>query len=399
MRGLNKALLCFTAFLMPLNAMAIIVAPLAQRPPSAPSQTMQLLAEDPLLIHQLDISEEEKEELLQQLISQEQEAAAEQIQEENLLHKANFFENLFGGGWRSQNDRYAPQYSPQPRRPQPAPRGNIVIPKSPPEPAIVFNHDDMRDPNDWKVKYFDVVVVINKAVNGQNATVYRKTGLDLPMKFKSGLKVSTGREIPELSNDDRSKAGMPLSDHAPTSSYFSNTPTGYFTPFWLHIAHVSGDWEDAAMDHSIFFHPRGIATHRAPVGTEGQLGRRASGACVRMRQGDARELFWLVRGTGGPVTDGELAQRTIHCNKKVGHERQYCLSKDQRRAKPSFKNELKLAEVSGFSPYAEAPQIPEFSREGQLKIGADGQPVMKQGAFKTLIVVENRPVAKERRSR
>src|SRR5690606_29907508 len=48
--------------------------------------------------------------------------------------------------------------------------------RSLPEPNVYvrFNDEDLSNPNDWKTKYFDVVVVINKSSTGQFARVYRK---------------------------------------------------------------------------------------------------------------------------------------------------------------------------------------------------------------------------------
>ncbi len=349
-----------------LNAWAKLPEPTKPVPKS-----IQLLQADPSLVHRLGLSADEQNALMDEVIraSEQERPAAPATSagdgKDGLIHKANFFEDLFGGA------------EPPPRPAAPA----IRMPRAPKEPVVVFDHASMADPDDWKVKYFDVVIVINKAKSGQTIHVYQKIDDAMPVLVKNGAKVSTGREIPELSNEDRYAAGMAESDHAPKSSYFSNTPTGYWTPIRLSIDHVSGDWEDAAMDHAVFFHPRGIATHRAPVGTEDKLGRRASGACIRMNRADARDLFWLVRRTGGPVTPGEMAGGNF----------------ERTAPGPSFAKELAAQRAQGFNTYDVTPEIPDFDRSGNIKMEADGvTPVMRPSLSRTLVVVESRETARPR---
>ena len=50
------------------------------------------------------------------------------------------------------------------------------------------------------------------------------------------------------------------------------------------------------MPWSIFF-DGGIAIHQAPDGTEGALGSRASGGCVRVSRSDAPYIFSMVKAT------------------------------------------------------------------------------------------------------
>lgn len=210
-----------------------------------------------------------------------------------------------------------------------------------PNAWVKFNYDDLKNPNDWKVKYFDVIVVINKSPRGQYLQAWRRlknsNGLPEPVTFtqtvrqKNGQvtqvtttrpRVSTGRERPELSNvrkeacardwrcqETAERMGLSLEEaaHTTLTSYFSQTTPGYYTPTWLNIGHVSGQYESSAMDHAVFFNG-GIAMHRVPHGSENRLGSRASGACVRLNAGYAKEIFWLVRATGGPFKPNELRQ-------------------------------------------------------------------------------------------
>lgn len=395
-----KAQILLLAALIPLHiplpahaVMPVVNLNSPATPTPVSSRTLELLSADPLQVYQMGLSPEEQDELMNQVLKANADGASRSPEESGaLIQKANFLDDLFGGGQRAPAPMPAPQYAPRPSAPVPQsqaiPQRSVKLPSAPSEPAIVFDHDSMKDLNDWKVKYFDVVVVINKAVNGQTAYVYQKNAQGVPELVMS-TKVSTGREGRELSNEDRLALGMNRSGHAPTSSYFSNTPTGYWTPIKFSIDHVSGDWEDAAMDHAVFFNSRGIATHRAPVGTEAQLGHRASGACVRMSRSDARELFWIIRRTGGPVTSAELAGGNF----------------ERSSPGPSFKKEYENRLASGFNTYDQLPDIPVFERNGSVKtavdvegkpvLTADGQtvPAMRKGLARTLIVVENRPLA------
>ena len=124
-----------------------------------------------------------------------------------------------------------------------------------------------------------MVVVINKAQSGptaQRAIVYYKG-----QKEKIFV-VSTGRET-----WDTPKNGP---------QYFSSTPTGWFAPTRLARNYVSESWE-AKMDFSVFFNG-GIATHAALPHYFKQLGRRASGGCVRLHPSQALWIFETVKSVG-----------------------------------------------------------------------------------------------------
>jgi lipoprotein-anchoring transpeptidase ErfK/SrfK len=367
---LNWAALSLAAFFLPFNV--VVALPASQ----STSQIIRTLPNDPTLPYNEDSAP---------------------------IHRANFLEQFFGGGQQPR-----PQYAPgggQIRRdlpPPPPPSQRQVSnpvaingPEAPTEPAIIFSHESMKDPNDWKVKYFDVVVVINKSRTGQNIFVYSKADGEMPSLVMNKVRVSTGRETPELSNIDREAAGLEPAEIAPKTSYFSNTPTGYFTPTRFSIDHVSKDWELANMDHAVFFHPRGIATHGAPSGTEAKLGRPVSGGCVRLKSEDAYHLFWLIRGTGGPVTAAELAGGNF----------------ERSAPGPSFANELRAQLANGFSTYERKPNIPVFDRtgkvtfavdrNGQVLVDSEGQPIpsMREAEARTLIVVENRELLRTSKPR
>lgn len=133
----------------------------------------------------------------------------------------------------------------------------------------------------WK-KMYPLVVVINKAKRGPTA--------QRMIVYKNGQKsatyvVSTGREKWETS-----KSGK---------RYFTRTPTGWFTPTRLVRNHYSRTWQ-APMDYSIFF-IGGIATHAAVKSSERDLGKRASGGCVRLLRSQARDLFEASQRVGQKV--------------------------------------------------------------------------------------------------
>ncbi|HZT25793.1 MAG TPA: L,D-transpeptidase [Pseudolabrys sp.] len=73
------------------------------------------------------------------------------------------------------------------------------------------------------------------------------------------------------------------------------TPVGTFTPTWLDAKHISKEWDDAPMPHSIFF-TNGIAIH-GTYETK-YLGAPVSHGCVRLSPGHAAALFAMVQKEG-----------------------------------------------------------------------------------------------------
>lgn len=216
---------------------------------------------------------------------------------------------------------------------------------------VPFNPEDLQNPQDWKRKYFEVVIVINKANRGA-----KKQSLDL---YQNGnliysIPVSTGREQYEEGSED------PTDKHSPTKGYFTSTPTGYYTPYFLNIDHVSKQWKDAFMPYAVFFNG-GIAVHQAPAGTEPRLGTRASGGCIRVPSRVAADIFWRVRNSGGPY----LAEEK---NKDI------------------FVSQAWYYQPHYQTAYTETPTIPRISRRGEIDLKN-----MRKG-FRTLIIVENREV-------
>lgn len=139
---------------------------------------------------------------------------------------------------------------------------------------------------------FHYVIVVNKADSGieaQSIKVYEYGNLIRTEK------VSTGRDAFEKQGDHHSKHDS-----------WSVTPTGYYTPTYLDKDHrsssyggiFSGIFGGTKMPFAIFFNG-GIALHQAPKGTEGALGTKASGGCIRLPESLAGELFERVKETEG----------------------------------------------------------------------------------------------------
>lgn len=142
------------------------------------------------------------------------------------------------------------------------------------------------------VKEFRYVVVVNKANTGKEAQsikVYEYGQMIISDK------VSTGRDGFERKGE-----------HGSRNDSWTVTPTGYYTPDFLDKDHRSsaygGRWSrifgGVKMPYAIFFNG-GIALHQAPKGTEGMLGTKASGGCVRLPGDLASDLFARIQETQG----------------------------------------------------------------------------------------------------
>lgn len=151
-----------------------------------------------------------------------------------------------------------------------------------------FSESDF-DSKPW-MRDFIYVIVIDRAAKGAGAQSMRV--------YENGrlihkAKVSTGRETLELKRKNKSCTG------APPKSYWSNTPTGYFTPKYLSKDHVSSSW-DSSMPYAIFYDiDNGLALHEVYSKYAGYLGSRASGGCTRQDATSAQNLFNQVRSTEG----------------------------------------------------------------------------------------------------
>lgn len=142
------------------------------------------------------------------------------------------------------------------------------------------------------INEFRYVVVVNKADSGKDAQtikVYEYSQL-IRKEF-----VSTGRDQFEKKGEHHSKKDS-----------WSVTPTGFYTPDWLDKDHRSSSYGGVfskiiggtKMPFAIFFNGP-IALHQAPKGTEGALGTKASGGCIRLPESLAGDLFERIKETNG----------------------------------------------------------------------------------------------------
>lgn len=151
-----------------------------------------------------------------------------------------------------------------------------------------FSEEDFST-KPW-MRDFRYVIVVNKAAKGPTAQTLRI--------YENGSlihdsKISTGREHFELRRKNKVCAG------APAKSYWSQTPTGFYTPKYLSKDHVSSSW-DSEMPFAIFFDvDNGLALHQVSPHYVDSLGSRASGGCVRQDEKTAEELYTRVAETEG----------------------------------------------------------------------------------------------------
>jgi lipoprotein-anchoring transpeptidase ErfK/SrfK len=181
--------------------------------------------------------------------------------------------------------------------------------------TLVFDQQES-----W-INQYPLVIVINKSNIGsskQSLRMYEYGNLTFTTA------VSTGREQWEQQKKW-------VFGHGPKKGYFSSTNQGYFRAEYLSADHKSKLW-GTKMPWAVFFN-EGIAIHQAPKGTEGALGKRASGGCVRISNKVAQWVFQKVKATGTGL-------------------------------------------------------LPKFNRAGDLILDKNGQVQMEKG-WKTLIIVED----------
>jgi lipoprotein-anchoring transpeptidase ErfK/SrfK len=134
------------------------------------------------------------------------------------------------------------------------------------------------DPHSW-ANAARIVVLVNKAETGlgaQRVTVY----VDGVQTYV--WKTSTGREKKEIAKNG--------------DEYTTSTPIGFFRPQLLVRNHFSKKWQ-ADMEWAVFFNG-GIATHAAARYAIKDLGKRASGGCVRLHPDNAEILYDLIEKFG-----------------------------------------------------------------------------------------------------
>lgn len=255
------------------------------------------------------------------------------------------------------------------------------------EPDIKIADGEFTNPEDWRVKNFRLIFVINKAPSKsapgtkpknfnplapQTVTIYQKNWAGIMEQI--GLDwVSTGRNKPEYGSEDHKMNNDP---------YFSQTHAGYFVPTLLNIDHVSGRWDDAKMPHAVFFdQPEGEAMHEHPPGTEGMLGNTASGGCARTTKATSKDSFWRVRYVGGP-----LRLKADKANFIWNNEENHALETGNKQ----FMAEYQEMQDKGWGKLPDTwPNVPMLRPSGPVKDKA-GNMVYTQG-YAALFIVVNQP--------
>lgn len=136
------------------------------------------------------------------------------------------------------------------------------------------------------VRTHRLVIAVNKASKGPNAqtlTMY-ENGVEILKE-----KISTGRE-----KEEKSKSGR---------VYFSTTPRGFFRPTKIYRDYLSYTW-NAPMPNAVFF-VGGIALHATTKSHYAELGRRASGGCVRLLLETSKAIREKVMDTGRGSAPGQ----------------------------------------------------------------------------------------------
>lgn len=181
-------------------------------------------------------------------------------------------------------------------------------------PAALSDHNQMARLD--LTQAFPVVIVVNKSATGPNSQtvkVYHRGAL--AYQFAT----STGREQWEDAKSGR--------------KYFSVTSVGWYAPTRTYEKYYSETWK-AWMNNSVFFNG-GLALHATTPDHFKELGKRASGGCVRLLPKNAKIIYDLV-----------------------------------------------LSEGKG--------QVPVYTWDGQIQRGAFGRVAMHEG-WNTLIIVEDNP--------
>lgn len=138
------------------------------------------------------------------------------------------------------------------------------------------------------VRRHRLVIAINKAASGpeaQTMTIY-ENGVEILKE-----KISTGREKKETA-----KSGK---------IYFSVTPKGFFRPTKVYRDYMSYTWK-APMPNAVFF-IGGIAIHATTPSLYNQLGKRASGGCIRTIQETSQLVREKVMETGLGSQPGQFS--------------------------------------------------------------------------------------------
>jgi lipoprotein-anchoring transpeptidase ErfK/SrfK len=197
-----------------------------------------------------------------------------------------------------------------------------------------FEESDF-DTKPW-MREFQYVVVVNKATEGmdkQTVRVYqnghRVTLQQVEAFIQAYGSKDSQKRLGELADKTRNNDTFMVStgrdafetkgEHGSQNASWTVTPTGYFMPQYFDPKHrstsyskkgcgglfgkiaklVTGKEACAVMENAIFFNGP-IALHKAIPGTEGALGEKASGGCVRLPGALADFLYQNIMNARDP---------------------------------------------------------------------------------------------------
>ncbi|MGE3611498.1 MAG: L,D-transpeptidase family protein [Bacteriovoracaceae bacterium] len=130
------------------------------------------------------------------------------------------------------------------------------------------------------IKSYRLVIAVNKSASGSDA---QKVNVYENGQLVFTDKVSTGREQVE----NKTKSGR---------VYFSTTPIGFYRPVTVYKDYYSNTWQ-APMPNAVFFRG-GIAIHATTESHYKELGKRASGGCVRLTLESSKLMREKIMLTG-----------------------------------------------------------------------------------------------------
>jgi len=178
---------------------------------------------------------------------------------------------------------------------------------------------------DAVIKSHKQVIVINKAKTGKDAQTIRvyQDGVISPLNEKRTVtQVVDGKSIKEIVNEPkefvRTSTGREKKETAKSGrKYFSTTPKGFFRPQRIYKMYYSNTWK-TDMPNAIFINCSrndfnkecGIAIHGTAPSAYPDLGKRASGGCIRAREEVAVQLRKLVMDSGMGSAPGQYALKS-----------------------------------------------------------------------------------------
>lgn len=166
------------------------------------------------------------------------------------------------------------------------------------------------------IKSHRQVIVVNKAAKGaeaQTLKIFENGVVKKLVEKRTTTKVVDGKKIKETVSEEKESVkistGREKTETAKSGrSYLSTTPKGFFRPTKVYEMYYSNTWK-ADMPNAVFF-IGGIAIHATTESHYAELGTRASGGCVRVRQEVSDQVRKMVMDTGLGSQEGQYGKTT-----------------------------------------------------------------------------------------